>query len=521
MHHCLEISEILTKIFEKVDLSELPAIAVTCRSFHDPALDILWAVVTGLDDMITLMPADAWSEEVLLDGSSIVSFVRPLRPPDWTRFLSYASRVRHLILSGSPSLRNRARRETYQSLSLHRPIIALFPHLRELTWKSSEDEIIFVELFLCPSLVKAKVGAHGRIADDLVNHALHMIVHLAPHLTSLDIAELQTSSPTSLTISALSRSLTLRNLRLWLPSPLDFANISSLTCLEDLDVTIFIPKDDRRDQWTITRNADLDTAFPALRRLAMTIADLAVASEVTLAMQPHRLESIRTRLSNAPSAAILARFIEVLSTCCSPAFLRSVIIFTYTNAGPRTAEEMANGFIVPPSVFVPLLSFSRMVQMEVRTPLSFALENSALQAIAVAWPALKRLHLGTSGSPTISKVTLEGIVPFAVHCPNLSYLGIVLGHAGHAESSEVVSGRKLDVMDFGRSPISDAPSVAAFLSSLFDDITEWPHIDRARSLFDREEGWEQARTLFPLFAKVRKDERTHWEKMYSEAGARK
>ena len=51
MHHALEIQEILLNIFGCCRLSDLPALARTCRAFKEPALDVLWE---ELEDPTTL-----------------------------------------------------------------------------------------------------------------------------------------------------------------------------------------------------------------------------------------------------------------------------------------------------------------------------------------------------------------------------------------------------------------------------------------------------------------------------------
>ena len=52
MHHALEIEEILFNIFGHYDHpGDLAALAGTCRSFKDPALDVLWE---DLDDLYPL-----------------------------------------------------------------------------------------------------------------------------------------------------------------------------------------------------------------------------------------------------------------------------------------------------------------------------------------------------------------------------------------------------------------------------------------------------------------------------------
>jgi len=51
----------------------------------------------------------------------------------------------------------------------------------------------------------------------------------------------------------------------------------------------------------------------------------------------------------------------------------------------------------------------------------FELDNTVVEFMAMAWPSLTFLSLAVDSSPN-SAVTLEGLLPFAKHCPNLTTL---------------------------------------------------------------------------------------------------
>ncbi|KAF8127437.1 hypothetical protein EV363DRAFT_1401160 [Boletus edulis] len=63
MHHALEIPEILSNIFcycytpgVSRPLSDLPALARTCRTFKEPALHMLWEDLPGLSPLLQCLP---------------------------------------------------------------------------------------------------------------------------------------------------------------------------------------------------------------------------------------------------------------------------------------------------------------------------------------------------------------------------------------------------------------------------------------------------------------------------------
>ena len=73
MHHALEIQEVLSVIFfcsfcstqvlvdrhtgrVKSWISDLPALARTCRTYKEPALDILWSTLIDLSPLARCLP---------------------------------------------------------------------------------------------------------------------------------------------------------------------------------------------------------------------------------------------------------------------------------------------------------------------------------------------------------------------------------------------------------------------------------------------------------------------------------
>ena len=67
MHPCLNVDEILRLIARELVQSELNATAVSlaccCRSFEDPALDVLWEMQYRLTPLLKCFPQEVWKEE--------------------------------------------------------------------------------------------------------------------------------------------------------------------------------------------------------------------------------------------------------------------------------------------------------------------------------------------------------------------------------------------------------------------------------------------------------------------------
>jgi hypothetical protein len=61
MHCALLIEDIVSRILDEVDVKSRWALARTCRSFTEPALDAVWATRTDAWALGGLMPKDLWT----------------------------------------------------------------------------------------------------------------------------------------------------------------------------------------------------------------------------------------------------------------------------------------------------------------------------------------------------------------------------------------------------------------------------------------------------------------------------
>jgi hypothetical protein len=67
MHPCLQIAEILTKIFasyddDKESIKTLYSLALACKIFHEPALNALWRFQRSFVTLVKTFPKDLWVE---------------------------------------------------------------------------------------------------------------------------------------------------------------------------------------------------------------------------------------------------------------------------------------------------------------------------------------------------------------------------------------------------------------------------------------------------------------------------
>jgi len=105
-------------------------------------------------------------------------------------------------------------------------------------------------------------------------------------------------------------------------------------------------------------------------------------------------------------------------------------------------------------------------------PYAVDLDDAGLRVIAKAWPHLKSLEL--PNRECIAKITLAGLIPFAMHCPDLEQLSIPLRAASQDfPSVEGLSNPKMAVLDVGRSPIEAWEDVTVFIHAIYPKMKSW------------------------------------------------
>ncbi|KDQ49973.1 hypothetical protein JAAARDRAFT_74445, partial [Jaapia argillacea MUCL 33604] len=118
------------------------SLARTCRSFHEPALDILWKRQYSLKPLWKCLPSDLWDGK---GGGLVVT--RPRRkliPLDWDRFIFYARRIRALHAMFHP--RSHATCSNDETLHYFVPryprAMPILPNVEQATWQIYHDDAV-------------------------------------------------------------------------------------------------------------------------------------------------------------------------------------------------------------------------------------------------------------------------------------------------------------------------------------------------------------------------------------------
>ncbi|KAG1876405.1 hypothetical protein F4604DRAFT_697118 [Suillus subluteus] len=134
----------------------LLALALTCKSFTGPALDLLWRQLAGLEPLIKCLPQSLWKQ----DGKKL-QFQRTMILDDWSIFCKYNYRVHSLVNQCHESFMNGEMicgTEIWRALSYPPFSLPLLPNLTSLTWTETSDEtFLYIRLFMTPQLTMLNI----------------------------------------------------------------------------------------------------------------------------------------------------------------------------------------------------------------------------------------------------------------------------------------------------------------------------------------------------------------------------
>ncbi|KAF8134107.1 hypothetical protein K438DRAFT_805118 [Mycena galopus ATCC 62051] len=127
---------------------------------------------------------------------------------------------------------------------------------------------------------------------------------------------------------------------------------------------------------------------------------------------------------------------------------------------------------VPGHFFQPLFVFNALTILNITVPAGYDLDDCTILEMARAWPCIDSLSL-SSRSNYQPRCTLSSLEYLARQCPLLSFLSITLDASNVPPTPQPA--RRQDKLTFVRVDFSsisdDIPAVAAFISSLFWNVT--------------------------------------------------
>ncbi|EIW79518.1 hypothetical protein CONPUDRAFT_137857 [Coniophora puteana RWD-64-598 SS2] len=442
LHPCFCISEILFSVLNVLPKSSLPAVARTCQTLKELALDVLYYEMDTLIDVFLCL-----SDDLLLISpggwvnSRRLTFRRGMLPSDWQTLRRYLNRVRLLRLT------EQGRNDTL-SLDVFKAVKpycngCLFPNLRSLTLDAVVLPSKFLGLLLGPRLTTVRL----RRFDPITLSFVRDVIKSCPMVTNLGIQWTSFSDGYDNDVLNIMEDLTrLRQLK----------TLKFFTHLHSLSRLLLIPTRLPVLEWlhvTVHRN-DLtflktlpSFTFSHLRKLRVTGAEPIQIAQVVRACN---LRTVSTFTANVWTSSQnddpegLSALTRALGSSLDPTHLREINIGQSTV--PRNMRDLSPPtFVLNAGVFEPLYVFRWLTTLSCTFPTQFALDDVTLALLSSSLPRLQKLCLcGEMGWQGAYGTTLTGLACVLQNCVDMCDLALIVNataarNAAFASSQDVPS----------------------------------------------------------------------------------
>ncbi|EPQ60192.1 hypothetical protein GLOTRDRAFT_89777 [Gloeophyllum trabeum ATCC 11539] len=465
MHAALAIDEILSKIIAftlrrksvQDDAASLDAssrhgllqVALVCKAFWEPAMSMLWRTLDSLEPLLLLVPGlQIHDDSCVLDQDLVIEDISTLR--------KYARHVRTVALK--------------RNITVPTPILAkirvatgaesLLPRLRVLY---CVKEGFSHEISLCLSstveqltVILSKDSREGTDREALAAFLSGLLSMKDPEarLTLLHI----TGRLLEGTMKMVSAFPKLREVGLSLHSSTDPDSSNSggvgkslLPALSQMEYLTRLDLDVAGSDPFV-----LPLALPSLQHLRL----IGLCSVILSALHGSSLPSL-VELNIVVLRQQSGSLDGILSSRISYFNLRILVIRL---VGSQTDSPLRGRDLLAPLLRLRALQVFRLNSRNIRVDL----DNEDMALIAKAWPELFLLNIFTPLPTDCKAPNLLGLIPFAEHCPHLSYLTVPVNANCALPSQPPVFLHELRHIDLMDSPVTVAPHVVArFLHCLF------------------------------------------------------
>ncbi|KAG0709262.1 hypothetical protein DFH29DRAFT_222357 [Suillus ampliporus] len=466
MHRALLVSDVLLEIFAYVnqildpssagDASQsrksLTALARTCKAFHEPAMDLLWADIDQLEPLLGCVTR--LHPLIYRRGQKYSWFsrsIKPLSEREARQFLRHSARVLSLRISFDRHL---------HLLSAIPIETCIFPRLLSLSTGTSLRSTKYLHLFLSPTLRRCHL--------QVIHPALKCI---ATCYTALEDLYIKPSPYSADDLSPLSDSVRLctRLVTLCCP-PLDWEAWKHLSNLPTL-LRVMIHEPRRAPDWSLEQ--DIVNFSPFLNVTTLSFRLKSAASIITV-MQHTEFPSLKEFEMDVAvlSSAEAEQLFRALSQCKACQTLEQIILSC--GDGPRD---------LPGTTITQFFCFTQLRTLQLNFLCSYIyLDDDLLLEAVSTWPHIRSLKIG---DPHSCAVTFRGLFTALPLCPHLHTLRVPIDTANinidpNVTPLQHTSLKALDLL--ATSHIADAKYVARIIFSMF------PLVDRVSEFMDRWHG---------------------------------
>ncbi|KAJ7866905.1 hypothetical protein B0H13DRAFT_2065824 [Mycena leptocephala] len=438
MHRCLQIHEMVDLIVCHLHLSPgaLALLARTCTIFHNPALDILWRVQYGLNNLLRCMPSGLF----IVEGG-VWRLQRPMLLTDWNRALQYMQRVKEFH---SLWFDNAHGSDILPVLTMCLPGDCLFPNLRTLQWSHADDNHFHhIRIFLNRQLSRIVILSKTPLPQLSILSIVS--IHLPPR-------NLPTEPSIQASISAFAQQLNqIEFLHMPLLDVAAVRHVAELPTLHSLELRVV----------TMTlQSLPLDTWFINLRHLTLLDINVDSASHFLSSCVNAALVSLAVNVTPQPRPGALDLFITALAQFTP----------SHSTLASLTLDlSLPDGSPITPQSLRPLFCFKELSHVDIKSEAGFDLDDSFIIEDVPCIP------LG---------VTLECLRIFSGNCPDLRSLHLSfdasIPHTSHGEKN-CPRQTMVEVLDVAYSYITTPSFIAGFISTVFPSLR---HISTAKEYSD-------------------------------------
>ncbi|KAF8550680.1 hypothetical protein OG21DRAFT_1513704 [Imleria badia] len=454
MHHALRLEEILLNIFghcyspSPINRQHVPhdlaTLARTCRTFKEPALDILWTELVNLSPLVRCVPeASHRVHPGYKVGQFLVfivkhryrchikwySFTRPLQEAEWDTIRSYARRVR--------SIRHCMKELNWDSVkTLFNPPTPdpMFPNLRVLCW-----EFVFItEIFplmhhlAIPSLASLEISVvFGDVPPLHSFFQLYFFGDLCPNIKTFRVRMLRPRVGFDECISGLVRRW--RNLQDVYCSfvSLDSStllHLSRMPFLTNLSFTLNAVVVDH-----ITSSASI-LLFSKLRNLEIYSQPLELVSRLLPHIQLPIIESLAVYIDSCPLKHILRSHLVAVQNSCAR---HSLVSMQLTQTPPTSStDQRLERYLLTLDDLRPCMVFDQLRRLDINIASTVKVTDNDLLELASACPHLEYLLINEEwGWHTAGGITPDGLLQLLQRLGSLRHVCLAIDSRGYTNIS--------------------------------------------------------------------------------------
>ncbi|KAG0694958.1 hypothetical protein DFH29DRAFT_295474 [Suillus ampliporus] len=462
MHQVLLVSEILLDIFvhllgpessvsvagKSLSRKSLAALARTCKTFYEAAINLLWADMDGHGIDPLLGCVTRLHPIIYRHGTRHTWYsegIKPLSEHEARHFLRHSARVRSLHLSSN---------EHFHLLSVLPIKTCVFPRLLSLSWMISTD--ICLRLFLSPMLRRCVVSLPTLRSD---------FKSIGAHCAMLEDLFIPTIKQTAKEQSLLSEVVSsCKRLKYLYCPPLDSAAWKHLSNLPTLLTVSILGK-----VLFPSNHGNLDFA-PFLNVTALSF--LQTAADIATVIQRLEFPSLKQlRIRAGPLCLLEAeQLLRALSQC--KACLEHIdidICFYSCHRHVQHHSHSANSF----TAIKQCLCFVQLQTLRIFVDRSISLDNDLFLEAMSSWPHIRSLELVVPYF-NLPNITFRGLFAALRLCPHLHTLQVLIDAVNIDIDPEAESFQHTSLRNFGvcSSKVADAEAVARIIFSVL------PCVDR-------------------------------------------